>query len=777
MSKDEWAKFAVEIRIAMRNGIAWGSGYVTSSFRILTALHVVVDEKFLRKGVVKPLDGILVRAYGDFIEKFPEVMDYNVERVLNRFSSDPNQDNRWRPAKLAWPLPDGEAPPLDLAILELKETDSLPFTRRLIPVRCSDPGDNIRCRGIGFPTWTFLSTDEGTNLPRPTPISGTLSLGARGLGAMHPFRVTSGAPPAEEKWKGLSGTGLFEFETMGLIGVVSRTEVSSDNAVLQMTLLADATAPMFDQMWQASGLRPPPTAGPDLTAHPDQLVDATTAFGGFTARGPSTSFPVYSWEEYRREFGLPCSRTRYFLDFAVRGFFDNGGEYAYIVRVIGRDSYRARAEVSTSDGLASLVLEARSTGSWGNRLSVSIRHGSRVGFHLTLELSGMDLLADPMDQAGDSQPVALEQYDNLSLDRSGPNPLCERINSRSEFIHVRWQGEVLEEASLLAGKWELAGGSDGKPTLGDFTGEQRGEGETLSGLMALHDRNDVASICVPDLASRKWCDSEREGITAAIVLDCRDTKRLAVLSSREQDQDPTSITAPPDSEFAAVYFPWVNVLDSQTGEAIAVPAVGHIAGALARWDRDLGVHTCPIDLGVVGLAPNNAVSHALTYVISDMEAHDLGGKGVNVLRVDAKRPERVFLGSAITAAIDDDKRPLQLRRLSNFIDRAIAGAMHWTIFAANDEATWRDVAYRVEEFLFRLWKAGALRGHTPEEAFFVRCDQTTMTENDIMNGRIIPLIGFAPADNRLSVPRPVFQALRGERKNVLTPIFWTLNSG
>ena len=169
-SRDEWAKYAVEIRIPTHDGMfAGGSGYVTSSCRILTALHVVVDEKLLQKGIVKPRDGIMVRAYGDFIEKFPEVVDYNVERVINRLSSDPNQDFGWRPAKLAWPSPEGEAPPLDLAILELDEIYSLSFTRRLTPVRCSDPEDNIGCRGIGFPSWTFLSTGDGSNLSRATP--------------------------------------------------------------------------------------------------------------------------------------------------------------------------------------------------------------------------------------------------------------------------------------------------------------------------------------------------------------------------------------------------------------------------------------------------------------------------------------------------------------------------------------------------------------------------------------------------------------------------------
>ena len=573
-SRDEWAKYAVEIRIPTHDGMfAGGSGYVTSSCRILTALHVVVDEKLLQKGIVKPRDGIMVRAYGDFIEKFPEVVDYNVERVINRLSSDPNQDFGWRPAKLAWPSPEGEAPPLDLAILELDEIYSLSFTRRLTPVRCSDPEDNIGCRGIGFPSWTFLSTGDGSNLSRATPINGTLSLGVPGVGAMHPLRVTSGAPPEEGKWKWMSGTGLFESETMGLVGVVSRTEISCDNAVLQTTLLADAAAPTFDQMWQVSGLQRPPTAGPDLKTHPNLLVDAITAFIGFTERGAQKPFFVSSWEAYRREFMVPCSRNRAFLDFAVRGFFENGGDCAYIVRVIGRDSSLARAEVPIVDGSARLVFEAISEGSWGNRLSVSICHGSRVGFKLKVELSGKDLLAGATGQAIDGKPVAHEHYDNLSLDERGPNPLCPRINSRSEFVQVRSQGELFGGASLPAGKWELAGGSDGEPTLADFTDEQRRDGEKFCGLMALHDSNDVATVCVPDIASQKWCDSKRDAATAAILLDCENKNRLAVISSREQDQDPTSVTTPPDSKFAAVYFPWVKMLDPETGETIAVPAV------------------------------------------------------------------------------------------------------------------------------------------------------------------------------------------------------------
>jgi hypothetical protein len=105
-------------------------------------------------------------------------------------------------------------------------------------------------------------------------------------------------------------------------------------------------------------------------------------------------------------------------------------------------------------------------------------------------------------------------------------------------------------------------------------------------------------------------------------------------------------------------------------------------------------------------------------------------------------------------AIDESWQRIGSRRFFNYVERCLEAGTAWVKIAPYGEATWTQVQEEVEAFLTRLWRAGVLLGGKPEEAFFVRCDMSTMTEDDIANRRVNLVMGVALADRDLTFPKP-----------------------
>ena len=185
----------------------------------------------------------------------------------------------------------------------------------------------------------------------------------------------------------------------------------------------------------------------------------------------------------------------------------------------------------------------------------------------------------------------------------------------------------------------------------------------------------------------------------------------------------------------ALYFPWINVYDPLTGGQKLIPPGGHIAGLFARSDTLRGVHKAPaneIVKGVISLQAN----------IEKGQQEILNPKGVNVIRAFPGRG--ILLWGARTVSTDPLWKYVNVRRLFIFIERSIDEGTQWLVFEPNNERLWSRVIATITQFLTQVWHDGALMGTTPEQAFFVKCDRTTMTQNDIDNGRLIVVIGIAP---------------------------------
>jgi uncharacterized protein len=190
-----------------------------------------------------------------------------------------------------------------------------------------------------------------------------------------------------------------------------------------------------------------------------------------------------------------------------------------------------------------------------------------------------------------------------------------------------------------------------------------------------------------------------------------------------------------DRGFGAFYFPWLRVRDVISGEIVDVPPSGHMAGIWARTDAIRGVHKAPANETVRGALD-------LSQGLTSAEQGVLNQAGVNAIRYFSREGIRVW--GARTLATDAEWRYLNVRRLMNMIEESIQTGTNWVVFEPNDPLLWRQVRRDVSAFLTRVWRDGALFGRTPEEAFFVKCDEETNPPEVIDAGQLVVVIGIAP---------------------------------
>jgi uncharacterized protein len=278
----------------------------------------------------------------------------------------------------------------------------------------------------------------------------------------------------------------------------------------------------------------------------------------------------------------------------------------------------------------------------------------------------------------------------------------------------------------------LQGGDDG-PDLTDIDliGEDNGPGKR-TGIMALAERSDIALVAVPGVTD--------EAVQGALLTHCELLRyRFAILDGKPNQSDISEIEshrANYDSLYGGYYAPWLKTIDLTTGATMLAPPSGYVLGICARVDDARGVWKAPA---------NEVVSNILDVELpfTDGEQDVLNPQGINLIRAFEGRGIRVW--GARTTSSQPEWRYVNVRRLFIFLEHSIDNGTQWVVFEPNNEALWQRVVETIESFMFGVWKSGALMGTKPEEAYFVRCDRTTMTQDDIDNGRLVCLIGVAPA--------------------------------
>jgi phage tail sheath protein FI len=275
-------------------------------------------------------------------------------------------------------------------------------------------------------------------------------------------------------------------------------------------------------------------------------------------------------------------------------------------------------------------------------------------------------------------------------------------------------------------------------TDGDYTGTDGGPGKR-TGLQAFKEIDEVNIVCIPGLTSK--------GVQKSMIDHCELMKdRVAVLDA-QQGADPTKVKTQKtalssDKGFAGLYYPWIKAqYETKKGNKVEladglIPPSGHIAGIYARSDSERGVHKAPANEIVRGALD-------LECKITKAEQEGLNPEGVNCIRFFPGRGIRVW-GARTIAPKSSNWKYVNVRRLFLYLEESIEESTQWVVFEPNDEKLWARVKQTITQFLTRVWRDGALMGKAPEEAFFVKCDRTTMMQDDIDNGRLIVIIGVAP---------------------------------
>ncbi|HXW24142.1 MAG TPA: phage tail sheath subtilisin-like domain-containing protein, partial [Xanthobacteraceae bacterium] len=278
----------------------------------------------------------------------------------------------------------------------------------------------------------------------------------------------------------------------------------------------------------------------------------------------------------------------------------------------------------------------------------------------------------------------------------------------------------------------LTGGDDGtQPLSTDFA-------NALANFTALED---VAIVAAP--GSGIFDDSQN--IINALIMHVSQQRayRIAILETppNQLASDNENVRSQIDSSYAALYVPWVvtpNPL-AVTGNpaipaAIAVPPSGFMAGIYARNDEDSGVAKAPANEVVLGAT-------RFERNISFAEQAALNPLGINCLRYFPNRGNLVW--GARTATSNTEFMYVNVRRYLIYLEHSIDNSTQWAVFENNGPALWARVTESIDSFLYNEWKEGSLLGDSASQAYFVRCDRTTMTQNDLDNGRMICLIGVA----------------------------------
>ncbi len=512
---------------------------------------------------------------------------------------------------------------------------------------------------------------------------------------------------------------------------------------------------------------------------------STAAFIGVTDKGPvpGTLLPtgraaqpllVTSFTQYTRSFG--GFRTDSFLSYAVQAFFQNGGQRLYVVRVIPSTSPSspptpgpATAGLTLGAGTAAITFAAANQGAWGGNIWVQIvpsSDGASDNFKL-LVAYGTTL--------AEAQGNVVEAYDGVTYSGSPtllpgalhPGSYARAlVNSRSEYIAITGDFTAHPATSVLT---RLTGGNDGDTRAVNFLGLPAPDNTvTGKGIFALDKITDVNIIAIPgqgDIATvnggMEYCNNQRPlqdcffiGDVGSVVDGSGATN---VPAARRDDATPTVNTIALARAFAtsgingtlidkaagdygAVYFPWVYAPDpigAGRNPRILLPPSGFLAGIYARIDNSRGVFKAPAgtEAGIAGaLAP---------FVnTSDPEQDQLNPVMVNVLRTVPG--SGLVVWGARTIGSDASWRYVPVRRMAIFLRVSIYNGIQWAVFEPNDEPLWASLRLNIRSFMLTQFRAGAFQGGKPDDAFFVKCDSSTTTQQDIDNGVVNILVGFAP---------------------------------
>lgn len=482
---------------------------------------------------------------------------------------------------------------------------------------------------------------------------------------------------------------------------------------------------------------------------------AVAAFVGFTRTyHPEAGDPadpegikpqlITSWPQFERVYGGFARGIM--LPHAVKGFFENGGSVCYVVRI----------PLAGSDGdLPQLALPAAGRDDVATMQIEGVDPGMRA-----------DVVIETAPPPGEGQPpqefnlkivqngTVTEEYTGLSMGR-GARGVDRVVNERSETIRIKVQtvsGMSLAERLPAPGRYAIQ--PTAPASIRATPSEIEGSELERTGYQGLAVADDVSIVAIPDLitvATRDDGSLDTEVYLAAqgrLVDWCESTgTRMAILDAppglNAQGALEWRTALGKDSAFGAAYYPHLVVSNplardgSTDGDKfVTVPPCGHVAGVWARTDATRGVWKAPANEICRGVA-------RLEVDVTTNEQSLLNPEQINCIRSFGASGLRIW-GARTLARQDQSWRYINVRRLFIFIEESIRRGTQWVVFEPNDADLWARVRRTVSSFLKGLWMQGALVGATPEQAFFVACDETNNPAASIDEGKLVVDIGVAP---------------------------------
>jgi uncharacterized protein len=479
--------------------------------------------------------------------------------------------------------------------------------------------------------------------------------------------------------------------------------------------------------------------------------NAIAAFIGAAAQGP-TSVPVLlsSWTQFTKTFG--SLQDAYPLTWAAYNFFANGGRQLYVKRVVGSGSATASYILtdSSSNALNTIGVYAANPGSWGNTLAVQVRPAG-VSTRFGLAVYGAPTIA------GNSTSNILEQYSDLSMDKTDPRYFASVINTSSSYIYVT----DLSSASVAPTNMPVTGATLyalGTSTAG-ADGSTPGTAAYLAALSSFDAVNNPLVFNIPDAAyiynvSTGSGTDRSNSITVQAnlvayaegrgdsftIIDVPEGLSAADAQTYVNDTV-TAFAGSSTGSSTAAYYPWLLIPDTlkSTPGATRLQAPGAaMAGIYLSTDASRGVFKTPAGLNTrVALA----VSTEHQFTNAELDSLNTSTHPVNAIR-QVPGAGIVVMGGR-TLDNTPGHRYVNIRRSLFYIEKELKDRTQFAVFENNDSRLWNQIQIGCSQFLSTYWQQGGLRGATVTDAFYVKCDSTTTSDADIMNGRVNIEVGVA----------------------------------
>ena len=492
------------------------------------------------------------------------------------------------------------------------------------------------------------------------------------------------------------------------------------------------------------------------------VATSITAFIGRALKGPvDDPFTITSFGDYERTFGgLWIDST---MSYAIQDFYLNGGSEAIIVRLFRKDADDGVASISLPTSDSPLELFAASPGEWGNNLLASVDYETDdpTSNPASPPAPDPDIFNVVIFQKNGDVTSKVEEYLNVSLKEDDTRFLPRLLEQRSNFVKIEKNPDGSWDIPLSR-PGETAVDGEGRPIPVSATGgndglkltdtEYNGNPGEKSGIYALRKADLFNLLCIPppvrgentsaDVYSKavQLCVEERAMLIVDPPIEWGSTIAGAV-------QDPIDnlgslLITGPNARNAAIYYPLIQKTDPLRANQLDtfVPS-GAIAGIMAKTDTDRGVWKAPAGndaalTGVRGLQVN----------LTDLENGRLNKIGINCLR-SFPLTGRIVWGARTMRGADqhgDEYKYVPVRRTALYIEESLYRGTQWVVFEPNDEPLWAQIRLNVGAFMHNLFRKGAFQGSTPKEAYLVKCDKETTTQNDIDLGTVNILVGFAP---------------------------------